>query len=434
MLGLLLLSLLTAKDDIGVVGYDNSHDGAIILEKSPISVGSNGKPLQRLRPQQQRRQQQKQQTLNYRVNYTADFQHLVHPSCTGDVPVLAITCHGTNMTILSVSHTSIECTKRNVSTIQGTTYVCTNDCTEDDTCSSVYATSDFPKNAFDGPYGSIRFLCEGNNTQDVNAEFYYASNSKVGTCIADSTTTAQSNLHVARLGVSCPIATNGDESNGVARQYVFDDTYFECRSRNISTADTAAPPNDVYTCFSGQQCNGQGCSFEFDPIQVVTEVPNFAKDCVQALVPIDRFPTPAPQAETSLYQVRFEASWLTINNDANCVSNSNVNPKIRIACDNNGESTIVFANATDPTMQCVNVEQNALQCTGDPSQSSNQFTSVAYVSFILYSIRVLPLASNSFVRTYNCFCLAALCFPVLGLLWHKHSNIDGYIPRIRCIL
>jgi hypothetical protein len=370
-IGLFLLSIFTAKVVRGDVG-GNSHDG-----KSRISAFANDKPLPHLRPQRRRRQQQ--QTLNYRATYTADFQHLIDPSCTADSAALIITCDGKKMEVLNVSHPSIECGERNVSSIDGTVNVCTNKCTEDGSCSSIYEANVGVQNAFEAPYGSIRFMCEGNVIQDVNARFIYFSVNNETSCISDSNATERLNLRAARLGVSCPT------SAGVERNFVFDDTYFECRSPNVSAADTALAPNDEYACFNGQECKGgQACSFEFNPIQVLSQVPNFANECIQALVPIDGFPTPAPQAETSLYRVRFEASWISINpNTENCASNSDSSPKILATCDNNGESTIVFVNATDINMKCSNIEQNTLECTGDPNQSLNSFTNVTYVSFVI---------------------------------------------------
>jgi hypothetical protein len=234
-------------------------------------------------------------------------------------------------------------------------------------------------NAFDGPHGSIQFLCEGNTIQDVEALFFLGSQNPIGTCSADSTAIPQSNLRVARLGVSCP---NEEDVTGTERSYVYDDTYFECRGLSPLSGDTASYPNDAYACFNGRDCKGIGCNFTFDPVVVLTNVPSFADDeCVEALVPIDGFPTPAPQAETSLYSVRFEASWTTQNPDfLSCRTTSVASPAIQISCDSNVGSTIVYVSATDPSVDCFNKKENVLQCTGD--ESINRFTTVVYVSFV----------------------------------------------------
>ena len=384
ILRLLLLSIFTVKNlTLGILG-DDSYDSAIVRGKSKTS-DANDTPLPRLRPQQERQRQQ-QQTLNYRANYTADFQHLLHPSCDGDAPFLGITCYSQKMEISNVSHPSIDCTKSEKPIVEGgTTYVCTNTCTKDSTCSGVYMVNDGVENAFDSIHGSIRFMCEGNSTHDLNALYILAGRTNIGSCIADSTATIQNNIRVARLGVSCPIATDGNNINDIRRHYVFEDTYFECSGNGTLSADPASPPNDVYTCFNGADCRGQGCNFIFGQMEVRTQVPSFVNECVQALVPIEGYPTPAPQAETLWYRVRYEASWISINANVNyCTSNNDSNPKIRMTCNNNGDSTILFVNATDVTMNCINVEQNTLQCTGDPNQILNKFTTVAYVS--LYNV------------------------------------------------
>ena len=423
---LLLLSVFVANVTLGVVG-DDRHDGATSMTRlSTIAVATNDEQIQRVHQERRRGQQQ---TLNYRANYTADFQRIVHPSCTGDQPVLAIGCYGEKMEILNVSHPSIQCVEQKFDAeFEGPSYICTNSCTEDDACASIYTVNDSVRNAFDGPHGSIQFFCEGNTTQGVNAIFLFSSAIKTGTCSADSTADIQSNLRVVRLGLSCP---SGDDFSGVELSYVYDDTFFECAG-NSNSGDTASSPNDAYACFSGKDCEGKGCNFTFSQTQVLTHASSFANECVQALVPIDGYPTPAPQAETSLYRVRFEASWSTIYNDtARCNSNSDSTPSIHITCESNGGSTIAFVTATDPNMNCINVDENVLQCSGDSTQSLNRFTTVEYVSFVKNCIWqcLVHLKFSSRLITNQIQNLVCA-----GLLQLKYSVINRYVPRIICIL
>ena len=117
-----------------------------------------------------------QSAYNYRANYTADFLHLLDPSCTGDVPVLRISCiSAQNMTILGKSSESIECSPIDIADIEGdTSYECINTC-NGTACNDVYLSTQVELR--DGPFGSIQFMCEGDDFRHLtrSAEHGYFS-------------------------------------------------------------------------------------------------------------------------------------------------------------------------------------------------------------------------------------------------------------------
>jgi hypothetical protein len=313
--------------------------------------------------------QLQQQTLNYRANYTAEFQYWRSTTCDGDAPILQVSCLGQGMSVPNTSDTTIVCTKLQEPQIpNGTTYECQNTCNETTAeCSSIYLADIYSPNIF----GSIRFLCESDDVREVEASIAYLGGMNNGTCDASATTTSL-NLHVARLGISCPV--------GSSRGYVYDDAYFECDGLSPFTLDYALPTDpDIYVCFSGNTCDAsQACNFAFDDLTVRAEVSRFNESCVET---------------TQLaYSVRFEASWaVRYDSEASIDACDSANPTILVVCEN--DSRIQFVTATDVSMNCTEISINQLQCMGDPSAITNQFTSVFFVSG-LYSVSWIRISDD----------------------------------------
>jgi hypothetical protein len=218
---------------------------------------SSGSPAQRHHLQEV---QPRSQTLNYRANYSADFQHYSDVLCDGEAPVLVVHCFGRNMTILNTSDESIMCKEMEEPVIEnGTSYECRNTCVDAD-CQGIYRYKDSFFDPIGGPFGSIFFMCEGDTWEQVDAVFIFRGGTTNGTCAASASSTASGrNYHVGRLGISCPIGS------GPNREYVYDDTYADCISLGSFTLDLANndDPNDILGCVSGMPCEGQQCSFPF---------------------------------------------------------------------------------------------------------------------------------------------------------------------------
>jgi hypothetical protein len=326
------------------------------------------------------RRQLQQQTLNYRVNYTADFQYLRSTNCDGDAPILQVSCFGQGMTTPNTSDTTIVCMKLDVpEVLNGTTYECRNKCNETTTsaCTDIYLVETFDLNLF----GSIRFMCESDDVREVEAFITYVAGNSNGTCAASVSTTSD-NIHVARLGISCPVGS------GTSRGYVYDDTYFECRGFSTFTIDYSLPTDpDVYVCFSGGSCGADACNFAFDDSFIIVDLQSLIVDsCVETMEEITSFPTIAPGPSPSFnYSVRFEASWaIQYDSETSIATCTSANPAIIVSCENGARIDIV--TATDSSMNCTEISSSELQCTGDLSTITNQFTSVFYVSLLLYTI------------------------------------------------
>jgi hypothetical protein len=316
------------------------------------------------------------QTLNYRANYTADFQYLRGINCAGDAPILQVSCFGQGMTTPNTSDTTIVCTQLEEPQVpNGTTYECQNTCNETTTtaCSSTYLAVTFDADKF----GSIRFLCESDNVREVEASVTYLGGNNNGTCEASATATGV-NVHVARLGISCPVGS------GTSRGYVYDDAYFECEGLGPFSFDFARTDQDpdIYVCFSGSTCGAsQACNFAFDDLVVIIDLPSLVVDsCIETTETITSFPTLAPVPSPSFdYSVRFEASWaIRYDSDASIATCTSANPTLIVVCEN--DARIDFVTATDSSMNCTEISSSELQCMGDVSTITNQFTSVFYVS------------------------------------------------------
>jgi hypothetical protein len=391
----------------------------VMAEAAPHSESNDPRQLQ-------------QQTLNYRANYTADFQYIRDTSCTGDAAILQVSCVGQGMTVPNTSDTTINCTKLEEPRVaNGTTYECRNTCNETTTnaCSDIYITGSETE-----VFGSIRFLCESDDVREVQASIVYlGGGTNNGTCTA-STAAVANNLHVARLGVSCPV--------GSSRAYVYDDTYFECRGLDTFTYNYAAiyEDPDLYVCISGEFCGVDACNFAFDDLAVIVDVPSLIVDsCIETTEVITSFPTLAPGPSPSFnYSVRFVASWMIqYDSDAAMETCTSSSPILIVACEN--DARIDFVTATDTSMNCTEINSSELQCMGDVSTITNQFTSVFYVSVLLYVIRSIPLIHAAMISNICHICntthsIPFFCVDLLGLCWTKVTHVTRHISWIFRVL
>jgi hypothetical protein len=320
-------------------------------------------------------EQRSLQQFIYRSSYTAEFQHLTDVGCDGEPPILLLTCSGSSMTILNKSDESISCIPLGVSQIEnGTTYQCVNTCTD---CQTVYRfISNDNATAQQGPFESISFLCEGNSIDDIVAAFGVVGDNSVGTCAASSQTSRGRNFHVGRLGVSCPVL------GSTTRQYVYDDTYFDCLPSDTFAVDLSPDQSrqqDIFACVTGTACRGQACDFLFSNLLIASSVNNFYKTCVESTVLITSFPTPAPLYSPFEYSVRFEASWGQFYDSFETYSAcSSVSPEVLISCENG--AFIEYANSTDANMSCSTLQDNQLSCVADEAAVKGLLVSVFYVS------------------------------------------------------
>jgi hypothetical protein len=348
------------------------------------------------------RRQLQQQTLNYRANYTAEFQYWRSTNCAGDAPILQVSCFGQGMTTPNTSDTTIVCTKLQEPQVpNGTTYECQNTCNETTAaCSSIYLADFYSPNLF----GSIRFLCESDDVREVEASLAYLGGNNNGTCEASATATSF-NAHIARLGISCPVGS------GTSRGYVYDDAYFECEGLSQYSLDFTLPTApDIYQCNTGAICGAaQACNFAFYDLFVRAELPRFLdSSCIETtLSEITPFPTVSPTVPTSAssldYSARFEASWaVRYDSEASIADCDSANPTIVVVCEN--DSRIQFVTATDVSMNCTEISIDQLQCMGDASAITNLFTSVFYVSEVSLGSIFWMMFKSSLIRIpiFNC--------------------------------
>lgn len=330
-----------------------------------------------------------QSNVTFLANYSADFQYLLDTFCDGDPPVLQITCFG-DLTILGTSDPSIQCSELSIpDVVNRTTYQCLNSCSGTD-CESIYLAVNGLA-AEDGPFGSIYFTCEGDTLQDVDAYVNYVGGNN-GTCAVSPSQTITRNIHIVRLGVSCPV--------GSSRDYVYDDTYFDCKSLGSFSLNTALDndgENDIYTCGNGANCAGLECSVPFSDVYVNADVRLFFDRCVESTVPITPFPTAAPITSSFEFSAQFQASWGRLYDPTTSESAcTDGNPGVIVSCGNG--ASISFVNSTDSSMNCTKVSEDELQCVGNGSNIDNIFTSVYYecVGPRLPSARVTYPGSTAF--------------------------------------
>jgi hypothetical protein len=306
---------------------------------------------------------------NYHANYTAQFQYLLDVDCFGPAPVIHVSCLGPNIQLIGVSDPSIVCSKAFVDGDEWTTIECNNTCASELACQDVYLNLGGLE-VVDGPLGEIRFLCQGDSLDSIYAAVSFVDSGN-GTCASSSSPWDTGNLHVARMGVSCPTASG-------AREYVFDDFYFECSGGLAFPGD--GYPGDVYTCFDGQNCDGIACVVDFTDMYINADVPKFQDKCVEPAVPL--IPTPAlvlnPTGFT--YSARFEAAWGLLFDPLYGSACSSDIPTVRITC-RNGD--IKFVNSTYGTVKCTTMSPGVMECTDNSTNFVDQFTGVVYVSGVI---------------------------------------------------
>lgn len=311
-----------------------------------------------------------QSSASFVANYSAGFLYLRDALCLGDPPLIHITCFGNNLTVLGTSDPSILCNELSTPDVEnGVTHQCSSNCSGT-ACEEVYLTSGAVR---DGPFASIYFACEGDSVQDVGAYVtYLAGNS--GTCAASSSAFATTrNIHVARLGVSCPV--------GSSREYVYDDTFFDCSSPRVPVEFINAAvsgEDDVYSCGLGLNCDGRQCNVPFYDLLVHADVQAFLSSCVDSTVPITTFPTVAPVSSRFEYSAQFQAVWGRLFDPVASVSTcSSGNSAVVVSCGNG--ASVSFVNSTDYSMVCTPLNESELSCVGASSAIDNFFTSVIFV-------------------------------------------------------
>lgn len=313
----------------------------------------------------------------YRANYTAQFQYLRDSICFGpQPPVIEVSCIGPNIQLLGTSDPSIVCGPVTTNT-DGTSHItCNNTCASTADCQKVYLAQESVTNSYNGPFGEVRFVCEGNTTYDVDA-VVKLDGSGNGGCAAASFTR---NYQIARMGISCP-TQSGD------RTYNFDDYFFFCGGTGAGTYSTyagEAMPGNVFTCYTGTDCNGTACDIVYDQISIYTNLFNVWETCVESTVQITPFPTPAPpdptQPQLHPISARFQAAWGLLSDPVFGTSACSVNtPTVQITCLHGYNLT--FVTTTSATSNCTTVNRSAIECIEyNTSSFVNQFTGVVYVS------------------------------------------------------
>jgi hypothetical protein len=314
------------------------------------------------------------QTLDFRANYTASFQHLSDPGCSDDSSVLYLNCYGRSMTILSTSDASIVCQQMaNPIAPYGTSYECFNTCSGTD-CQRVYLLKNSATLSINGPFGSISFLCEGDTLEDIDASFTYEGETN-GTCASSqSVSTNGRNIHFVRLGISCPTV------DGSSRGYAYDDTYFKCPLVGSFAIDLTDSVNDIYACFAGFNCDaGTECSNPISDVTVESNVRHFL-ECIEPLVSLEPTVSPIPLPPSNVeFSAQFEAAWAlrfdSEDSRASCFGGEN--PLVSVACENG--ATIEYIYSTDSFMNCTKTSDSELTCiASDIGLLVDQFVSVFY--------------------------------------------------------
>lgn len=313
--------------------------------------------------------------ISFVANYSADFQYIQDTLCLGYPPSIRITCAGKNLTILGYSDPSISCKESSSPDyMNGTTAECTTNCSD---CENVYLNKDIP-GIRNGPFASIYFACEGDTVQSVEAFINYLGGED-GYCADSSDTFAVTrNIHVARLGISCPV--------GSSRAYVYDDTYFECSSLVSVEFINAAilGEEDVYSCGDGMNCAGALCTVPFSNLFVIVYLPNILNSCVEATVPITSFPTIAPKSPMYEYSAQFQAKWARLFYPAESKSSCDSGNSVVVVSCGNG-ATISFIEASDVSIICNPLNEFDLECISDSDTLDNFFVSATFVRCFHYS-------------------------------------------------
>jgi hypothetical protein len=317
-------------------------------------------------------------TFVYRVNYTAHYQVIQDTFCDGPPPTIRVNCRGPNIQLVNTSHPSIVCDAKRTGSDDGWTYIeCNNTCASDATCRNVYLTD---QSVDTGIMARIDYSCAGNDLEEIDGAVEFVDSGD-GLCGAASGAQTR-NIHILRMGVSCP---NNATGTGQQRDYVFDDYYMEC-----SPAIASFPFGDnIYTCLSGDSCNGVACNVDFDTLTVEADVPSFADRCVESLVPmVPSVPTAPPAlapttSDTGLvtFATTFVASWGLLFDAVSGPVCTGYTPTVQMTCLNGNAIALADNTTTTTDMNCTAVDTSIMVCTDTNSLDFvNRFSSIDYVS------------------------------------------------------
>jgi hypothetical protein len=400
---------------------------AAAMLRSEPSTGMAAAPLllRTVSSSQKSNQDRSLQTSNtfvYRVNYTAHYQVIQDTFCDGPPPTIRVNCRGPNIQLLNTSHPSIVCdaAPRRDSDDNGWTFIqCNTTCASDAACRNVYLTD---QSVETGRMASIDYSCAGNDLDEIDGAVEFVDTGD-GLCGAASGLQTR-NIHVLRMGVSCP---NNATGNG-QRDYVFDDYYMEC------SPPTASFPygDNIYTCVSGNSCNGLACNVDFDQLTVEADVPSFADRCVESLVPIVPTAPPATAPTTDedtglvTYATTFVASWGLLFDAVSGPVCTGYTPTVQITC-LNGNAIALADTPAAADMNCTTVDTNIMVCTDTNSLDFvNRFSSIDYVSGNLFRCKTYGFQTNS-VEYFACLCNT-------GLFGPRAPRICRWIRRKRSVL
>jgi hypothetical protein len=112
-------------------------------------------------------------------------------------------------------------------------------------------------------------------------------------------------------------------------------------------------------------------------------VQKFFDTCVEAIVPINEYPTPVPVATSSYFSVsaKFEASWGNIfDSNESMAACTTANPVAIVSCTNGASLGNIYTIVdTNSTVNCTAISESAMQCDDFANSVVNQFTSVIFV-------------------------------------------------------
>jgi hypothetical protein len=216
-------------------------------------------------PPQRRRFLQSPSEYLYSATYNAQFQVVQDGLCAfTPPPIVRVSCHGPDISVLQTSHSSIACDSVAVEDDNGWTVSCTNACATDDACRAVYLVTGDANDSINGPFANITFVCQSNETVfDVEAAVTVVASANAACAGSGSVS------HYARLGVQCPPrrGNQGQIGDGDVDGFVFDNYYTECW---LSFA-VIGYANGIHTCRVRESCDNAGlaCSaLALDPVLV----------------------------------------------------------------------------------------------------------------------------------------------------------------------
>jgi hypothetical protein len=328
------------------------------------------------------------------MHYTAHFQLLQDTTCRGPAPVVRVACRSA-IAVQRTSDPTIVCSdSAQVDAITGWSFVdCINTCQPDDLCArNVYLQVDSSVDL--GPFAQIDFLCSTANGKYADLEatitFLDSGNGECG----NSSLGLTRNLHILRMGVSCPNldspnhststtlnATNATLNTNLTvpplRNYVFDDYYFEC------IPSTASYPlgDNYYTCIVGGSCDGIACSVDFDPIVITTNLAALLQACqIDTTRSTTPSPTMVPDNNVYTFTTRFVASWALLFDPITADDCTGFTPTVQVDCLVGSVIALSRRTSHAASLNCTQPNASRLVCTDtNPSHFVDRFASVDYV-------------------------------------------------------